>query len=79
MVSIIIELEKLGFHLTEDGSYISKTSKTNEMVLIQFVHHYLECYIDAKLIFSLLYAELKTETFLMLLAEYGIIEKTIKR
>jgi len=79
MVSIIIELEKLGFHLTEDGAYISKTYKTGEVVLIQFVHHYLECYIDTKLVFSLIYAELKTETFLMLLAEYGIIEKTIKR
>jgi hypothetical protein len=79
MVTLIMELEKLGFHLTEDGSYISKTRKTDEMVLIQFVNHYLECYVDAKLIFSLLYAELKTETFLMLLAEYGIIQKTIKR
>jgi len=79
MVNLIIELEKLGFNLTENGAYINKTIKTNESVLIQFVHHYLECYVDAKLVFSLLYEELKTETFLMLLAEYGIIEKTIKR
>lgn len=79
MVNIINELEKLGFLLQKNGSYLSISFKTGEDILVQFVDHHLECYEATKLLFSVLYMDLSTDLLFSLLSEFGVIEKTIKK
>jgi hypothetical protein len=79
MVNIINELEKLGFLIQKDGTYLSISLKTDNEVLIKFVDHHLECYESTKLLFSVLYMDLSTDLLFSLLSEFGVIEKTIKK
>ena len=79
MVQLISELEKLGFTIDEAGYYISTSAKTGENVVIKFIEHYLECFQAETQLFSILYGDLSFETLLILLNEFQIIQKFIKK
>jgi hypothetical protein len=78
MVQLIEIFENLGFYLQKDGTYTGYGIKSDELMIFEFKSHYLNCYQGETLLFSIMYGELKIETLLMLLVEFGIIEKTVK-
>lgn len=78
MVQLISEIEKLGFTIDKKGCYVSTSAKTGEDVVISFVNHDLECYQAETKLFSVLYGDLSFETLLVLLTEFGIIQRFIK-
>ena len=78
MVQLINELEKLGFSL-ENGTYTYLSLKSSKKIMIQFSNHYMECYESDNLLFSILYMDLNPEVLLILLSEFNILEKTIKK
>lgn len=78
MVQLIGSFEELGFILQENGTYIGYGVKSDILITLEFKSHYLNCYEGSKLLFSLLFADMKVETLLVLLTDFGIIEKTVK-
>lgn len=78
MVQLIDAFEKLGFSLQDDGTYTGY-SKDNETIIFEFKNHYLNCNKGNSLLFSILFAELKLQTLLILLTEFGIIDETLKK
>ena len=78
MVQLINYFENLGFLLQENGVYTGYGVKSDELITFDFQSHYLNCYQGETLLFSIIYGELKVETLLVLLVEFGIIEKTVK-
>lgn len=79
MVQLIPTLEKLGFVVQEDGTYLSVSVSSSNEVTIEFINHYLHCYESNNLLFSVLFMDFSSETLLILLSDYGIIRKTIKK
>lgn len=79
MVQLIGTLEKLGFLLQEDGTYLSVSASSGNEVLIDFMNHYLHCYESNNLLFSVLFMDFSSETLLILLSDFGIIQKSIKK
>jgi hypothetical protein len=78
MVQLIDYFENLGFILQDDGTYTGYGIKSDDLIAFEFKSHYLNCYQGEILLFSIIYGELKVETLLVLLVEFGIIEKTVK-
>lgn len=75
MVAIINTLEKIGFLLQEDGTYIgygANNSKPNEIIKFEFKNHFLFCSQGEDILFQIIYANLTIGTLLVLLQEFGI-------
>jgi len=79
MVQFLSQIDKLGFFLQEDGTYLTISAKTGNEVILKFVDHHLECCEDGILLFSVLYMDFSSETLLILLSDFGVIQKTIKK
>lgn len=77
MVQLIDAFEKLGFSLQDDGTYTGYGK--DEIIIFEFKNHYLNCNKGNSLLFSILFADLKLQTLLVLLTEFGIIDETLKK
>lgn len=74
MIEIINLLETLGFLVEENGIYEGYGINKEELVIFEFKNHYLICKEGDKILFSIIYADIKTETLLVLLRHYGIVD-----